>query len=195
MIVLGGPQMAASYNWAFPAGHSTFGQDFWPQLEVTFEKFYYFQGGFFRNLATSALCKSNAQLEAGLDQNAEPLLCAAGFTPYHEVSRCVKDNSVPVTICEHDMVSEGSKCFRCRRGYGRLGQGLCFKCPDNCQLCTGPSSQYCLACDERYSFDGSACRPCDGQLQTYDGAAGVCQAVQQHNSDLWGGPKTLGGVG
>ena len=140
------------------------------------------------------MCRTNANLEAGLDQKAEPVICQAGYGAYHEVSKCVKLNPIAVTICEHDMVSENNKCYRCKRGYGNKNQGICGICPVNCELCTGSNQVDCLACDERYNFDGSVCKVCDLLTQTYDSVTGSCPSVSNHNFDLWGSPNTINDV-
>jgi cysteine-rich repeat protein len=140
------------------------------------------------------MCKTNTNLEAGLDTYAQPLICAAGYDPYFEVSRCVKKNSIAISVCEHDMSSENNQCFRCQRAYGNKNSGLCSPCPKNCQICNGSGDSDCLACNERYTFDGSICRLCDWSKETYESVTNSCQIISQHNFDIWGTSATINSV-
>lgn len=141
------------------------------------------------------MCRANANLEMGMDDQAEPIICTSGYDAYHEVSKCVKLNSIAVDVCEHDISSENNKCYRCKRGFGNKSQGLCSKCSENCELCTGSNQEDCLTCIDRYNFDGSVCKICDWQAQTYESVSGTCQSVSKHFFELWGSISTLGDVG
>lgn len=188
-LQLGSLEYEKNYSPVFPNGPTTYGNDYYGSLEIIFKEFIYFQGAGFR---TTGVCRTNATIEAGRDANAYPLVCAATYSPFHEVNKCVKVNSVATTICEHDMDSENSKCYRCQRGYGNLNTGTCSVCSSNCLACKGSGASNCIYCDIGYGFTGSQCAACVDGLTTFDANLNVCQAVKQHNRDMWGNASTIG---
>jgi hypothetical protein len=107
------------------------------------------------------VCNANSLDEYGTGTTAFRANCVAGYTPYHEVNRCIIDPASPdFNDCAHDMDSVGSLCFRCKRYYGKQGTEGCFKCADNCLTCTGPGNDQCTYCGMGYGFTGTSCKKC-----------------------------------
>ena len=188
-LQLGSLEYEKDYSAVFPNGPNTFGNDYYGQLEIIFREFIYFQGAHFR---TDDLCRENTLIEAGRDENAYPLVCEADYAPFFEVNKCVRLNMVPSSICEHDMDSEDSKCYRCQRGYGNVDDGPCSACSANCLACKGSGNDNCIYCAIGYGFDGSGCTACVAGVNTFDANLNSCQAVKQHHLDMWGDASTLG---
>lgn len=111
----------------------------------------------------------------GFDTVDQSTMCIATFSPYHEAGRCI---APPPTTdfmdCIHDMNTVDSKCYRCRRYYGKTGNDGCFKCFANCLMCAGPNSDQCTYCGMGYGFTGISCKLC-GDDETWDLSKNICQ--------------------
>ena len=144
----------------------------------------YYQGSYLKFASRDSLCKPNALIETGLDEEGTPLMCDTGYEVYPEVKKCVKQNTFEITYCAHDMDEEDSKCYKCPRGYGNKDFGPCSKCVDNCLSCSGYLHEDCTYCDISYGFIGSGCKKCDVRTETFDLVHNICQKYRQHNWDM-----------
>lgn len=195
MINLGGLESTATTFPGFPSQMSPGGNSFYPQVEVIFKSFYYFQNGLLLRPGDSlGFCLGNVAIQAGIDSNSFPIYCAANYSPFHEVSACLPLPATPVTFCEHNMDATNSKCYRCGRGFGHSGTDPCVACAANCLSCIGSGSNQCTYCAVNYGFTGTACVACDPATQTFDTVTNQCQKHRQYNVDLKGDASTIGGL-
>ena len=193
-INLGSQELFKVFPGTFPDKHTYTGNDFYPTLQISFKKFMYYQGSYLKFGSKDILCKPNALIETGMDEEGTPLMCKTGYEVYPEIKKCVKQNRFPITYCSHDMDEEDSKCYKCPRGYGNKNLGPCSKCFDNCLTCTGYLAEDCTYCDINYGFIGSGCKKCDVKTETFDLIHNICQKFRQHNWDMNAGKDSYGEI-
>lgn len=129
-------------------------------------------------------CKPDALQTYGFDTVDQSVECTAGYSPYHEAGRCIAPTpTADFMDCAHDMNTVDSKCYRCKRYYGKSGNDGCFKCFSNCLSCVGPNSDQCTYCGMGYGFTGISCKIC-GDDETWDLTKNLCQLKKQLNLEM-----------